>query len=256
MNILDIDLDFFLQERAIEYDVAEMGERLDDSSYPVWGESDVKWFLEEQCCLSVENRIPMTIVSRHDKVFAHVLRKAFSEINLYHVDAHHDLYPIESPWFYNDYSNKSISERESLPFSICPRTRAPYLSEGNYIGFLLACEKLTSVSYITSLDKRWGDRPSWMFCRNFDDTSGILQVPRINDLTFRYDGMDLPWLPRISSKFEFYGTEVPFHIVDFHVFSAREIQFDHAFLSLSPEYTPKSADRLVPTILQFFELVD
>ena len=55
MKILDIDLDFFLNDIANSR--SDYGERLSSDEYFPWEAEDVKAFLECQCGLTKENKI-------------------------------------------------------------------------------------------------------------------------------------------------------------------------------------------------------
>ena len=47
--------------------------------------------------------------------------------------------------------------------------------------------------------------------------------------------------------------EVPIELVDENSFCAQEI-FDYIFLTHSPKYTPKEADKLIPVILNYIDM--
>lgn len=250
MNILDIDLDFFLCNRALDDDIAEIGNRLNLNNYPVWPEDEVSAFLENSCGLTIGSSIPISIIRNHDEVFGHVIDKGMYDINLYHIDAHIDLYKTESPWFFNEYTRSYIDVKQRILYNVNPRTRKPYLNEGNYIGFLLACERLSSVHYITNKEERWGEMPCRMYCKDFNELGGILQIPVIKKNECSFDPLTIIY--EKLDKFDFCGREVPFDIIDYKAFDAREISFDYAFLSQSPEYTPEKADELIPVIKKYF----
>lgn len=249
MNILDIDLDFFLNNRAIGDSIAPKGRRLPFLKYRRWGRKEVKSFFENNCGLIPNRQIPLFVIKDHHYVLRIALEKGFNDINLYHVDAHHDLYCTKSPWFYNQYTNQQVEVREKMALSM----GMEYVNEGNYIGFLLACEKLSSVKYITNFKYGWQkDRPCRMFCKNFDENGSFLQIPR-SKKNYCFEKLDNPY-DKID-HIEFIGKSVPFDVIDSAHFTCKSMLFDCAFLSCSPEYTPRSSDKLIPIIKSYFNTI-
>ena len=93
MRILDLDLDFFLDNVA--YHKAN-DERLPDSEYSPWEATQVREFLETSCGLSCSKKIPGRVVLHHDEAFdvwsALVAKGLISApFEAVHVDAHADL---------------------------------------------------------------------------------------------------------------------------------------------------------------------
>ena len=95
MNILDIDLDFFLDIPAYMLNVASE-ERLDENEHHPWQEIEVISFLENQCKLSPNRKIIGKFFTNHIEVFYFL--RSLQEINNYqllfnidHIDAHADL---------------------------------------------------------------------------------------------------------------------------------------------------------------------
>jgi hypothetical protein len=67
MRILDIDLDFFLDN--IAHDNSSGGERLSEEDFKPWSEEAVREFLESRCGLSTGKRIPGKYIIHHHDAF-------------------------------------------------------------------------------------------------------------------------------------------------------------------------------------------
>lgn len=241
MNVLDIDLDFFIENDRL-LDVPEG--RLSDDEYEVWDKQKVIDFLEKNCGLSKTQKVPGTIVVDHHEVFRHVYEKGFNEINLFHVDAHCDLYPASNPWYYYEYANKSVQERTEIALG-----NSGKMTEGNYIGFLLGSELLSKVEFITNFDNNWHRDETRMYFKNFDTNGGVLQLAQgqgeHDPLLITYDDL---------IKFcSFVGPEVPYSRVNYPDFQYGNA-FDYVFLAKSPGYTPKSADEFIDVISEYLKL--
>jgi len=67
VNVLDLDLDFFLN--GVAYFKDDDGKRLDSKFYKPWTQSQVRSFLEQKCGLSVTAPVKGRIVEHHDDAF-------------------------------------------------------------------------------------------------------------------------------------------------------------------------------------------
>ena len=91
MNILSIDLDFFLDLRP-EYDQ----NRLSQTEYTPWAANKVEHYLKERCHLSKDNRVPGKIVKYHHEFFD-LWKKLMDSghldvpFKLIHIDSHADM---------------------------------------------------------------------------------------------------------------------------------------------------------------------
>ncbi|MGZ3858134.1 MAG: hypothetical protein ACXVLT_13145 [Flavisolibacter sp.] len=103
MRILDIDLDFFLNDKA--HSSVTSTNRLDEAEYIPWQRKDVKCFLENNCGLNSDRRIPGKKFIHHIEVF-NFLRslqeqnKFQLQFSIDHVDAHADLGMGDSSFVY------------------------------------------------------------------------------------------------------------------------------------------------------------
>lgn len=93
MNILDIDLDFFLNDRWINTTI--QGQRLPSEEFLPWPVENVITFLEEKCGLTSQSPINGKLFIRHHELYNFIKDHQLDSINLYHIDAHNDMYQIE-----------------------------------------------------------------------------------------------------------------------------------------------------------------
>jgi len=93
MRILDIDLDFFLDE--IEYFRSRNNKRLNKKDYNPWNYRQVECFLENSFGLNQNYPIEGKIFTHHDELFTHVeceilQGKMHPPFVIHHLDAHSD----------------------------------------------------------------------------------------------------------------------------------------------------------------------
>ncbi len=93
MRILDLDLDFFLDN--IAHWEEEDGSRLSDTQYSPWTEEEVRGFLEKQCGLSPNAQINGRFITHHHEAFLFwrelILKEQLTTpFEIVHVDAHSD----------------------------------------------------------------------------------------------------------------------------------------------------------------------
>lgn len=237
MNILDIDLDFFLRNRYLG-DTHER-QRLNVEDYPIWEEKDVISFLENNCCLSKQAPIRGTIFTRHHELLYYIIENKLTDINLYHVDAHEDIYGSNLLEIMSKYMHLSKEEKCNLD------NINPYMDEGNFIVFLTACHKLSSIIYINDF-KRYNYEVTGLYFRGLRPKDGQLQIgilPRNYNEIFDLNHISFPEG----------GHTTPFNMIDYTDFTAKGLTFDYIFLSKSPEYTPSEADTLIPLIEQYIK---
>ena len=167
MNILDIDLDFFLRERYT--DNTEIGRRLNIEDYPIWEEEEVISFLENNCGLNTKSPIKGKIFERHHELLYYIMENGLTDINLYHIDAHEDIHQNHWIEIMRDYMNLSEDKKNNLDnINI-------YIDEGNFIVFLVACLKLKSVKYINDFNKH-GNNIMGIYFKNLDPREQNLQI--------------------------------------------------------------------------------
>lgn len=243
MRVLDIDLDFFLDD--VPY--FPSGERLGDDYVP-WSEADVRRFLERQCGLSRERRVPGRYVSRHHEAF-YFWRELVEggrlsvPFDVVHVDSHADLGLGDAGYVYlmTELLHRPVGERAERAAA------SGKMCEGNYLAFAAACRWLRQVDYVAHPKAR--DDLMWLHFRDFDPGSGVLQLKpctsRELDVYLHSGQEQRPKYPAIEP-------EIPFPREAGDAFSTNE-PFDYAVLCHSPRYTPASSDELVPVIMEYIQ---
>ena len=153
MRVLDIDLDFFLDEIT---EAADPGERRpsgpdgrphSEGDIP-WREKEVIEFLENRCGLSDEEPIKGHVVKHHHEAFYYwreLIQKGelTTPFEVVHVDAHADLGMGDPNW---DYLVSEVLQRADSD-------RATDLDEerfgcANYLAFAVACRWLKKLTYV------------------------------------------------------------------------------------------------------------
>jgi len=244
MRILDIDLDFFLNKRP-EPSCSE--ERLNDADIYPWEKSKVERFLEEQCKLSKDEPVNGKIVKHHHYAFyfwrelieKNILETPFEVI---HVDAHSDLGAGfgSGPYIAGELLHKPLEER------MYPNCNEFSLNKGSFITFAIACRWISEITIVHYPE--WGDDFCWYYWKNNDDSSGYLQLKKYNSPEEFQESFN----PNFKTEPIEYEPEVRANKVDQSKYYNSQ-PFSFINLSVSPEYTPLSSDRLIPVIKKYIE---
>jgi hypothetical protein len=242
MRILDIDLDFFLNEVA--YFTGE-GRRSND--YLPWNEQDVRSFLEDRCHLVRGKRVKGRYIARHHEAFffwrellqSGQLQAPFEVI---HIDAHADLGMGDSGYIYlmTEVLHWDVAQRA------VPEAGSDELNEGNYLAFAIACRWISRLTYVAH--PRASDDLMWLHFKDFEPRTGILQL---RPCTMRQLDKYLPpreKRPRRPST----EPEVPFVRISGDAFSTVD-PFSFVVLCHSHDFTPPASDALVPVIREYIE---
>ena len=238
MQVLDLDLDFFLSDCC---PLAPKGERPSEDCASPWTEAAVVSFLENGLGLSTAYPVPGCITETHDgalafwkaRMNARQLIKPFSVV---HVDAHADL-GIGKP-------GPGIVLNGVL--GIHPDRRDEYmryyenrqLDEANYLLFALAFRWIDALTLVRDPFSR-PDLPS--FCVR--DGAGYRPI-RLRSY--------------VSDLFEAqYGREpeIPLSVYDDPFAYRAGEPFCCMNLAHSPRYAPKEADALIGVIARYMDLV-
>ncbi len=245
MNVLDLDLDFFLSGIATRQ--APKGKRLADELAP-WSEGEVRDFLEKQCGLTRSAPTPGAFVEEHDGVFkawrnlilANRLRFPFDVV---HVDAHADLGMGDGSWHYvsTDILHRPEQER------ILPVEGGPSgLNQSNFLLFAIACRWIRELTFVYHPDCKIGpglrDIPRTAM-KNYDVAGPFIQLKKLRSET-------PPGIRPEDGVIVGLEPEVPLHRMAGTEFRSGA-KFDFVFLTRSPRYTPAAADALVPVILSY-----
>lgn len=237
MRVLDLDLDFFLEDTC---PLAPLGERPEPDGHTPWTQAQVREFLECRCGLSTQKPVPGRIFETHDgalrfwqeRLADGTLQAPFC---VTHVDAHSDL-GIGFP-------GPGTVLNGVLPVEPEKRTRleAYYrrkqLDEANYLLFALAF--------------RWVDQlENVRNPRSKPDLPAELFVPGRPDC-IRLSSFAATLLEGRN------GAEP---VISYHVYAdGADYQasepFDFATLAVSPRYAPAAADALVPVIGEYMQQI-
>lgn len=247
VRILDLDLDYFLDR--IAYGGAESG-RLSSEEYAAWSPESVAAFLEDQCGLSTLCKIPGRVVSHHDGAFwfwkqligAGSLSCPFDVV---HVDAHADLGLGDAGYLYLMTSVLALPpEERDMPLS-GPKG----INAGNYLSFAIACRWISSLTYVVHPASR-NDLMPYHF-HGFDPQSGMLELKHCAVQNLLRFGSELSY-----EAMGVIATEplVPFTLVRKADFTPGR-KYDFVLLSLSPGFTPKESDDLVPIIEAYIDAI-
>ncbi len=237
MKVLDLDLDFFLDDCC---PLAKMGERPNPDAASPWTEAAVVEYLERHLGLDAKRPIPGIITETHDGALAFwkarmdqgLLSRPFSVV---HVDAHSDLGI--------GYPGPDIVLNGVL--GIRPETRERFeryyenkqLDEANYLLFALAFRWIDSLTLVRDPFSRL-DLPA--FCqRNGDGCRPIRLRSYVSDLFEAQYGRE---------------PEIPLRIFDDPFAYTADEPFCCMNLAHSPRYAPERADTLIAVIAQYMQL--
>ena len=242
MNVLDLDLDFFLNDVVtLPYDI-----RPDSKIYKPWNEDDVVNFLEMNCNLSKESKIPGQIVTTHDEVF-YIWRDLIASeelnqpFNVTHIDAHADLGMGDASFITicTDIVHRTLLDRFDPP-----NKGHSGIYEGNYLAYALACRWISKLTYVRNPKTRNDLLP--IYFKDQDINSGLIRIPKYDPAVAGNMFLDKVEPVGFEPDIEFQSS-LP---TDFQIKS----EFDFMFLAKSPKYTPPEADTLVDVIQEYIDL--
>lgn len=248
MRILDLDLDFFIDDIAI-YRWGN-SPRLSDEEYHPWTDQEVINYLENHCNLLSNNKIRGKSVIHHHEAFLYwrdLIDRGELEIpfEVVHIDAHSDLgYPAG-----DDILDYVLTELTYLPLNlrindILEKNR---LNISNYLLFAAACGWINKITYVTHPKAKYPRDLHGLYLKENRASSGFLQLKRYSKEQFK-QVMSLK-----DIKPEGFDLEIPLEIIPYDEY--KNVQpFSFIVLSQSPGYTPKSADSLIKIITQYIEL--
>lgn len=250
MRILDIDLDFFINDIANFR--SDYGERLSDDEYFPWEEDKVKEFLECKCGLSKNNKIKGRIFKHHNEAFFfwreliqnNMLETPFEVI---HIDAHADLGLGDASWVYimQNLLHRPL-EKRFYPERFRYKNDYYKFSFANYLAFALGCRWIKTLTFVTH--PNWENDLPYLLFKDLTEESGIIQLRKYD----KKIDLGVENLNRIKPvELE---KEVPFYLIPSEQFvNTEEVMF--VSLCKSPGFTPKTADKLIPIISEFLELI-
>ena len=230
MRVLDIDLDFFLEDCC---PLADIGQRPELAGHEPWPEEAVVAFLENQCGLSAEHPLPGRIFETHDQALLFWEEKIAegrltAPFHVTHVDAHSDLgigHPGPGYVLYNVISMPM--ERRMNPAYFYEQHK---LDEANYLLFALAMRRIASLDNIRNP-------------RSHADIPGVILASEAGDR--------IQLCSLTSKMFEKQnGPEpvIPFAVYDDYTVFRADAPYDFVTLAISPRYAPQEADALADVI--------
>ncbi|NRF89864.1 UPF0489 family protein [Paenibacillus frigoriresistens] len=249
MKILDIDLDFFLDEIALHR--SDFGQRLENDEYIPWKGEDVDAFLRERCGLTKNKKIKGRIINHHHEAFffwrelieSGDLNVPFS---VTHIDAHADLGLGDGSWHYlmTEFLHLDVNDRR-YPEKYNEKDLSK-LNFGNYLAYSIACQWLSSLTYVTH--PRWRNDLPWTILKDFSDHSKAIQLKKY-ELGIKLDVMNMDKYTPVQLE-----PEVPLKIIQCSEY-IDDGNFDFILLCKSPGYTPKTSDKLIPIISEYFDFI-
>ncbi|MGD1120044.1 MAG: UPF0489 family protein [Dehalococcoidales bacterium] len=232
MRILDLDLDFFLNDNA--YSSGHESGRL-GPEYKPWSVLKVKHFLEQRCSLSPDAPVSGRTVASHDGVldfWRQLVKtgKLNTPFEVIHVDAHPDLWTGDVL-----YLTSGLLYLE--PESGLAKLKQKLIHAGNYLTFAIASGWIDSLVWVP-LRQHPKNRPAW----DADARSILSQLKKPQLKTAHA-------LPAGEK-----GRGVPFQVIPWQKFKVGGT-FDYIALSRSPQFTPPESDALVPIIEGYMKLI-
>lgn len=237
MRVLDIDLDFFLEDCC---PLAAPGERPDPEGHAPWPDEPVTAFLEQQCGLDAAHPVPGRIFPTHDLalVFWEELLadgRLTAPFHVTHVDAHSDLgcgYPGPGFVLYNVLAMPPARRCDLTAFY-----EQHKLDEANYLLFALAMRRISVLENVRNPRSR-PDIPLELLLP--DDPAKL----RLASLTSRlFEAANGP------------EPVVPFLVYDDYRTFRADAPYDFVSLAMSPRYAPACADRLAGVIGRYIRRV-
>jgi hypothetical protein len=259
MNVLDIDLDFFLNERATGR-ADDIDSRPDDHGLVPWDSGEVIRFLEGP--LHVTGRVPGSVVSSHHEVFFRwrtLIAQHRLTVPFYvcHVDAHADLGMGLPSWVYlhSEFLELPLAARDR------PLEGERGLNFGSYLAFAVGNRWISAIDFVVPTFWR-DDIPQELLSDAYLAKSGEFNKP---NKKLQIELMHAPQ-EKIESaliggpRFTQYRRPVGEPAIAFNIIGQdaaapryRTQTWDFIFLSHSPGYVPTSADALLPVISAYID---
>lgn len=254
MRILDIDLDFFLDE--IAHFRKRNTQRLSNKKYIPWNYKQVECFLEKQIGLSKENPVAGKIFVHHDEVF-HFLSKELQDdkitgpFSLTHIDAHSDMATgVDGCFLYimEELLRRPLKKR----YDVSTAGNWEKLNPGNFIIYMAACSMLQDLTFVKHHKTNEKHMPLFFEDNNVD--SNILQMKVYNKGLIKDLAMSTDLLGKISNyQSTNKGRRIKYKEADWCSYKNKR-PFDRIFLTQSPSFTPSNSDDLIPVISQYMVL--
>ncbi len=260
-TILDLDLDVF-SHPAVRG--VQPNGRPSDADHICASPADVNYFLETQCGLSKENRIPGKEFRDHEDAFntwRHWIQEKLlnPQFSVVHVDAHADMGNGDSGYIYllTELLAVPVEQRRN------PRCGLDALNSANYLMFAVANQWLHQLTYVYPHLDPWTANWKSGFSKNIREHTLRNGLPadlmRMHFLNYNCWTRTLQLKHRSRETFSWglpFDSVISFEpTVPFDFTPLPSFQFDgftHMVVAQSPNFAPPSADNLLPIIRQFF----
>lgn len=261
MNILNIDLDFFLT-RFIDCSSPNSGKRLNNSSIQPWKKDDVNRFLKG--ILNLKEPKAGKIIVNHDEVFYEwqkLIKNRLLQLpfKLVHVDMHADMGFTSTTtncfrYFFNTFLNLDITHRGN------PMRGKFGLNHGSYLLFAMGNRWISEIDFVLGEDICVTDIPD-----NILDDESYEKLYKKTDLYDPGDSFSIQLVQnsgidkafdRPDPKFSNNKNQEPkikLNLVskEQQIGRYKNTDWDYIFLCLSPNCTPVESDELIPLISDF-----
>lgn len=252
MRVLDLDMDFFIEDIALFRPFNN--DRLSDE-YQVWSEKQIRHFLEFNCGLTKTKPISGRIIIEHREAFyfwRELIDKALLSVpfDVVHIDAHADMGLGDGAWafIFEELLKMPIEEHSSVEKYQHRLKSYQRLDSGNFLLYAIACRWVNTLKYVTHPFSDGNDYIQDTM-KDCNDNSGYIQLKQfLKPINHNEDII----------KQEFVGEpEVKFDIVNNYLTYIEPAlnNFDYITFSQSPSYTPKSADFIMDVIKDYIEVL-
>lgn len=258
MNILNIDLDFFLNKR-IKGSIKKEIVRADNKGLIPWNIENVNNFLKNN--LFLKKKIQGKYLIHHDEVFEE-WRKLISfgalktPFKVTHIDAHSDL-GMGTPclnYLLGAFLDLTLEERAY------PMTEDYGCNLASYMSFAIGNRWISQIDFVVpdcwhdDIPRFILDKPSLRRAFNFRGfiKPGMrfnFQLSKLGRNGFNL-GRDIDFnVDRVMVG----EPKIPFEIINYKSLNSRYLNtdWDFIFLCQSPQFTPSNSDKLIPLILDF-----
>lgn len=266
MKILDIDIDYFMDEIAFNIG-GNFDERLSESDYgsSVWSEKRVIDFIENQLGLSKTEKIKGRIVSGHNEAlfFWKELiqqKKLICPFEVVHIDSHADLGLGYSSWHYILEKLLTFPKDERPKHNSYLNCDGNKVSEGigDYLLFAIAYQWISKLTYCANPHGDKNDYFLNILKNNHEEyiwdkpVSNVIQLVH-NEKMARPEYDDSEMIKQQYFETADKDPEIPFTIIP----TVKDVKYDGNFdfivIAQSPNYTPASADFILDIFRDYIE---
>jgi hypothetical protein len=226
MRFLNLDLDFFIS--GIVHTPQSQKKRASKRQHKPWSEAALREFLECRCGLDRKSRLPGRFGIHHDAVFdcwRCLIKTASSgtQLDLVHVDAHGDFAGGIDPGVWVFLMEHVLALPPEQRLYLIDRNRER-LTLANYMCFAVACRWVAQIEFVM--------HPEWVM----DISDNLFHDHNPETRLIELNSQEPPVRIKFTPCHEFAGGG-----------------FSHGFLSQSPNYTPSTADALIPIFEEYID---